>query len=358
VVKCGICGASANFFSEYKGINRDKEFLVKAFSDKAVWCCPDCHYCFCHPWVEFKLLKDYYESCFWEKGGKLSRNLLAELKKLVPGIIARRLRGQRPLDEHLQSLISLLERFIDEKGGVNWLRGNYILEIGAGAANISSALLRHYNSRGASLKSHVVEPSDQFKHIYRWDNLRKIANTFEEMDESLTYMVILSQHWLEHVIDLNSAFLKLKRLLKEDGLLFLEVPNCEDPYWEYRFYPNPPHVHFFTPKSLKLLAEKYNFQVLSLMTYGRPIEWEKDVGYLKPDTPALLSASEIRQLETERELKSKLFFEGLKRENWLGKAEDYWGNAYRESGREWIRLIATRNRGGKTYKLFQNLTYA
>lgn len=348
MVKCGICGASANFFSEYKGINRDNEFLVKAFSDKAVWCCPDCHYCFCHPWVEFKLLKDYYESCFWEKGGKLSRNLLAKLKKLVPGIIARRLRGQRPLDERLQSLISLLERFIDEKGGVNWLRGNYILEIGAGAASISSALLRHYNSRGASLKSHVVEPSDQFKHIYRWDNLRKIANTFEEMDESLTYMVILSQHWLEHVIDLDCVFLKIKRLLKDDGLIFLEVPNCESPYWEHRFSPNPPHLHFFTPKSIRLLAEKYDFQVLFLMTYGRLIEFEKHVGYLKPDTPKLVSNSELRQLEAERDFKARVFYESLAGDNRLAPAAYYLKNAYSESGREFIHLLATRNREGKT----------
>jgi len=356
VVNCGICGAKANFFAEYRGIDRDNENLVKAFADKTVWCCPDCRYCFCHPQVEFRLLKDYYESSYWEEGERSSGHLLAKLKKRVPGIIARRLQGQRPLGERLQSLVSSLEHFIEAKGGAAWLQGNYMLEIGAGAAGISSALRRRYTAGKISLKSHVVEPSEQFKHIYRWENLRKIADTFEEMDESFTYLVILAQHWLEHVIDLNSAFLKLKRLLKDDGLLFLEVPNCEDPYWEYRFFPNAPHVHFFTPKSLKLLAENHNFQVLSLMTYGRPIEWEKEVGYLKADTPALLRASEIRQLETERELKSKLFFERLKRENWLGKTEDYWGNAYRESGREFIRLLATTNRGGD-YKLFQNLNY-
>jgi SAM-dependent methyltransferase len=161
------------------------------------------------------------------------------------------------------------------------------------------------------------------------------------MAESFSYAVVFSQHWLEHVVDLNFVFLKIKRLLKDDGLLFLEVPNCENPYWEYRFFPNPPHLHFFTPESLRRLAEKYHLQVLFLMTYGKALEFEKSVGYLKPETPALLSRTELSQLEAERDLKCKRFYESLAADTALTPKTDYFKDAYQEHGREFIRLVAT-----------------
>lgn len=161
------------------------------------------------------------------------------------------------------------------------------------------------------------------------------------MAESFSYVLILSRHWLEHVIDLNFVFLKIKKLLQEGGLLFLEVPNCENPYWHYRFFPNPPHLHFFTPKAMRLLAEKYGFQVLFLMTYGRPLEREKYVGFLRPDTPALISSTELRQLESAREFKSRRFLESLAADNPLAPATHDDKHAYSESGREFIRLVAT-----------------
>lgn len=108
--------------------------MVKAFADKTVWRCPDCHYCFCYPMVDFKLLKQYYESCYWDEERKLTTKFLTNFIKFVPGVIARRILARRPLAVHIQSMVDLVIPYIDEKGGAGWLAGNGTLEIGAGAA--------------------------------------------------------------------------------------------------------------------------------------------------------------------------------------------------------------------------------
>lgn len=339
MVKCEICEAKANIFSEYKGINRDNEFLVKAFANKTIWRCTNCNYCFCYPRGEYNLLKQYYQFNYWNVHGKVRDDLRTKLRKFMPGLIGRNIWRLRKSDLRTQTQTDLIKQFIEGRVGNSWLEGNYTLEIGAGQADISCGLRRHYSS----LRAHVVEPSDEFQYIYRWYDLRKVANTFEEMDESYRYVVISSSHWLEHVIDVHSSFLKIKRLLKDDGIIFIEVPNCQDPYFKYRFFPNPPHLNFYTPKSIRLLVEKYNFQVLFLMTCGRPIEWEKTIGYLKPDTPILVDNFELEKLAQERESKFKSLLESLDYDTRKSVATHGIQNSYSENGREFIRLIAMPN---------------
>jgi 2-polyprenyl-3-methyl-5-hydroxy-6-metoxy-1,4-benzoquinol methylase len=340
VVKCEICEAKANIFLEYKGINRDNEFLVKAFANKAIWRCTNCNYCFCYPRGEYNLLKQYYESNYWNEHGKVRGDLLTKLKTFVPGLIRRNIWRLRKSDLRTQTQVDLIRRFIEVRGGNSWLKGNSTLDIGAGQANISCGLRRNYSS----LRAHVVEPSDEFQYIYRRYGIKKVSNTFEEMGESYRYAIISSSHWLEHVIDVHASFLKIRRLLKDDGIIFIEVPNCQDPYFKYRLFPNPPHLNFYTPKSIRFLVEKYDFQVLFLMTCGRPIEWEKDIGYLKLDTPPLIDNFELEKLAQERESKFKSLLESLDPGTRKSVASHGFQNTYSENGREFIRLIAMPNR--------------
>jgi len=108
-------------------------------------------------------------------------------------------------------------------------------------ANASRHLKKAFNA-----KIDIVEITDKFDPMYRHCKFNKIAQSFEELDEEKQYDLIFSSHWLQHMSSPVEMIRKIKRLLKPKGCIFIEVTNCEEPYWTYRHYPNAPHVQFFT----------------------------------------------------------------------------------------------------------------
>lgn len=67
---------------------------------------------------------------------------------------------------------------------------------------------------------------------------------------------------LEHLADINHAFLQMRKLLVNGGLLFIEVPDATD----FTRWPNAPfqefsteHINYFSPTSLNNLLHKHGF---------------------------------------------------------------------------------------------------
>ena len=50
-------------------------------------------------------------------------------------------------------------------------------------------------------------------------------------------------------------------LLNKNGLVFFEVPNCEERYFEGRPYDGP-HLLFYTKKSIEKICNQYSFEIL------------------------------------------------------------------------------------------------
>lgn len=75
-------------------------------------------------------------------------------------------------------------------------------------------------------------------------------------------------HVLEHVHELDKYFLQFKKLLTTTGKLVIAVPNytCADAVYYKQYwaaYDVPRHLHHFSPQSLKILAAKYNFEIIN-----------------------------------------------------------------------------------------------
>lgn len=71
-------------------------------------------------------------------------------------------------------------------------------------------------------------------------------------------------HVLEHFIDPRKALIKTRRMLKQQGLVYIEVPSF---YWaEIRSNPQfcPVHLSYFTKSKLKYLLEKSGFTILKM----------------------------------------------------------------------------------------------
>lgn len=77
-------------------------------------------------------------------------------------------------------------------------------------------------------------------------------------------------HSLEHAYDVRVFLSKAKDLLKENGLLFLEVPNCDNPETLNKSIMKEPHLSHFTRTSLKCLFDSFEFKIIKFdsMRYG------------------------------------------------------------------------------------------
>jgi SAM-dependent methyltransferase len=73
---------------------------------------------------------------------------------------------------------------------------------------------------------------------------------------------------LEHVREPRVYLQEIRRILRADGLLAIEVPNarCPTSRWFGRHWLGwdiPNHIHHFNPASLRALVERHGFEVLA-----------------------------------------------------------------------------------------------
>ncbi len=145
-----------------------------------------------------------------------------------------------------------------------------ICEIGCGNGNNLG------NFRAAGFNVVGIEPDKSARKVAR----KTIETIYEGTAESLPeevkgrkFDVILMSHVLEHCLDINKALLNVKDILREGGLLILEVPNCRSLGFElyqeaWPWTDIPRHLNFFTPDSLRFVCKKHGFSISSTKYTG------------------------------------------------------------------------------------------
>lgn len=139
-----------------------------------------------------------------------------------------------------------------------------LLEIGCGAG----FLLKRFRDYG--VEAFGIEPSE------RAVEFAKQVNGIEEIEccmlgdfetaERLYDVVVLVQTF-EHFADPLSSLLKIRDLLKEESLLFIEVPNFFAPNGFYLFkiggvsYPSPNHLFVYSRRTLRAFLRQADFSV-------------------------------------------------------------------------------------------------
>lgn len=128
-----------------------------------------------------------------------------------------------------------------------------------------------------------VEPSESG---YKMKDVRhKIVHEyFEKAKLPQNYFdLIIMNHTLEHVKDAEIVLTKIYRLLKKDGILFIDVPNAGGlgakimgDKWPYKL-PNE-HTYQFRKESLSKLIEDSGFKIL---------HWESRSGLFEFSNPLL-----------------------------------------------------------------------
>lgn len=96
----------------------------------------------------------------------------------------------------------------------------------------------------------------------------------EEFEISGNYDIIWISHVFEHLIRPDLLLIKCKEHLSSDGILFIEVPNCENEnILKSSIFENPSTFHF-TKKALTNLVTKVGFKIERCDCFRSPSKLE------------------------------------------------------------------------------------
>ncbi|MBS1916418.1 MAG: class I SAM-dependent methyltransferase [Bacteroidetes bacterium] len=136
-----------------------------------------------------------------------------------------------------------------------------LLDIGAGTGAFAHYMQEHdWDVTG-------MEPDqDTRKRAAALHNINLLpADTFFNLSAA-TFDVITMWHVLEHVHDLHNYIDQLRNVLKDNGIIFIAVPNYTsydaDVYNEYwAAYDVPRHLYHFSPQSIRKLLTQHGLEL-------------------------------------------------------------------------------------------------
>jgi predicted TPR repeat methyltransferase len=83
------------------------------------------------------------------------------------------------------------------------------------------------------------------------------------------YNIITLWHVLEHVYDINFRIIQIRKLLAEEGILVIAVPNFDS--WDAQHYQKywaaydlPRHLYHFNQQSINRLFQKHGFSLMKI----------------------------------------------------------------------------------------------
>ena len=182
-------------------------------------------------------LNRYYDSEDYISHTDSKRNRFERAYQFVKGIT-------------IQSKIKLIEGLA--------LNGKTILDIGCGTGDFLVA------AQKVGWETLGLEPNSKANGIAKSKGVTIVDNL--DLLESNSVDVITMWHVLEHVPDLNTQILAIKRVLKKDGILLVAVPNYKSydaKYYKifWAAYDVPRHLWHFSQTSIQLIFEKYQFSL-------------------------------------------------------------------------------------------------
>ncbi|MDO8619131.1 MAG: class I SAM-dependent methyltransferase [Candidatus Daviesbacteria bacterium] len=143
----------------------------------------------------------------------------------------------------------------------NFIKKGRVLEVGCSTGLMLSIL------KSMGWEALGVEISAKSANIARGRGVEVITKPFEEVEFTGQFDVIIFNHTLEHVADPVLVIKKSAQLLKNKGILYIDLPNfgsfsaqVQKGDWPL-LLPNE-HLWHFTPPALKKLLARENLEVV------------------------------------------------------------------------------------------------
>jgi len=232
IKECLICGTK-----DFKiHLQTEDYFLTK--EKFTIVTCPNCGFRFLNPRPISKELGRYYESPQYISHSNSKTGLTNILYQIIRQFTLRK-------------KFTLVNRLVSS--------GKNILDIGCATGEF----LNEFQNHGWS--SHGIEPNKNAREFARKNYGLDIRPEEEITDyKNDSFDVITMWHVLEHVAALPERIDEIVRLLKNDGVLLVAVPNSDsfDANYYGKFwaaYDVPRHLYHFSPVTIKRLFEKHGF---------------------------------------------------------------------------------------------------
>lgn len=211
-ISCLACGGTAlKALRRYKSATPSGKAL---FERRYLFHCNDCGLTQVYPLPTSSDLMQYY-SFDYRSGGKFG-SALANLELFPEDNSSSFFRGE-----------SISELVVNHMSSDKFGRGEgepKLLDIGAGFGHILYSLSTRY----PNAKLFTVEISDVgVKHLCSLN-----IEVFEEPVETILpklaqeFDIIILSRMLEHFLDLKTMLSEVRKHIRKDGLLYIEVPNC------------------------------------------------------------------------------------------------------------------------------------
>jgi len=235
-MKCLICkkNETVKFLDDYKlEVKED----IKFFNNLKIYNCTDCDFSFVNPIPSEDKLNDFYKNVYRAVGRPpywMTENY-EDLKRYY-------------LEDKNLNYLLYITTLIDFSKIEN------VYDFGGGYGDLGFLLKKKF----PNLKLFVTENDDYCKKVL---NERDYKN-FENLEDINTkFDLIITTHSLEHLTDTN-IFYKFNKILKPNGFIFFEVPNCPKEYFQGRPYDSP-HLLFYTSKSMHKIAKMHNMEFIN-----------------------------------------------------------------------------------------------
>ncbi|MFN3916498.1 MAG: class I SAM-dependent methyltransferase [Flavobacteriales bacterium] len=144
-------------------------------------------------------------------------------------------------------------------------RGNILVDVGAGTGHFLN------EAKNSGLSAEGFEPSKD-ACLFAKENFNIELRSTEELfnKESNSVDVITLWHVLEHVYPLKEYVKTIRRILKNNGIVIIAVPNCvsydaEHYQKHWAAYDVPRHLYHFRPESINHLSQLFDLELIDTL---------------------------------------------------------------------------------------------
>jgi len=236
--RCPIC--SGNKFNPFLDcidytVSRETFHIVQ---------CEACGFRFTNPRPDEKEIGKYYESEEYISHSGTSRGVVNKIYGMVR-------------NHNIKKKVQLINRLTKDSG----LKNKYLLDIGCGTGEfLNTCKQSGWNVTG-------VEPSDVARKHAK-DNFGIEPLSPEKLFEinEKKFNVITMWHVLEHVHQLDKTIEQIKKVLLDEGVLIIAVPNCNsfdaEKYGDkWAAWDLPRHIYHFIKKDIEKLFSRFEFKL-------------------------------------------------------------------------------------------------
>lgn len=234
---CLVCG-----HNKFKTLFSCKDFVATG-EDFQLEYCESCSFLFTNPRPSIEEIGKYYQSDQYISHAGEKKGLIYKVYDVVR-------------DFSIKQKLNLIKKYHTS---------GKLMDLGCGLGYFLNGVKidKTFDALGVDVSDDAVE---YVKKTFNIDV--KNENELDNLEKH-SFDIITQWHVLEHVHFLNERMQQLQNLLKDDGTMFIAVPNIKskdaDMYKEYwDGYDVPRHLYHFNQKSFTMLMEKHGFKIVDI----------------------------------------------------------------------------------------------